>query len=146
MQRLAADTAYGTGKFLGWLVKDKGITPHIPVWEKSTRADGVFSRADFVWDKRHGHYICPNGKALRTSGTVPALRPTDHADPPAGVDPMLDDTSSTLFNADGDNETGFLSPLQDVVDSGVTPAERKLGLYHGDWGGSVRPVFTECSY
>src|SRR5512132_527015 len=25
--RLAADTAYGTGKLLGWLVNDKGITP-----------------------------------------------------------------------------------------------------------------------
>src|SRR6266487_2585697 len=69
-KRLAADTAYGTGKFLGWLVNDKGITPHIPVWEKSDRADGIFSRADFIWDKRHGHYICPNGKPLRTSGTV----------------------------------------------------------------------------
>jgi len=69
-KRLAADTAYGTGKFLGWLVKDKQIVPHIPVWEKSARADGIFSRADFIWDKRNGHYICPNGKALRTSGTV----------------------------------------------------------------------------
>jgi transposase len=69
-KRLAADTAYGTGKFLGWLVNDKRITPHIPVWEKSDRADGIFSRVDFIWDKRHGHYICPNGKPLRTSGTV----------------------------------------------------------------------------
>jgi transposase len=69
-KRLAADTAYGTGTFLGWLVKEKRITPHIPVWEKSERVDGIFSRADFVWDKRHGHYICPNGKPLRTSGTV----------------------------------------------------------------------------
>jgi len=69
-KRLAAGTAYGTGKLLGWLVNDKGITPHIPVWEKSDRADGIFSRADFIWDKRHGHYICPNGKPLRTSGTV----------------------------------------------------------------------------
>lgn len=69
-KRLAADTAYGTGKFLGWLVNDKRITPHIPVWEKSARADGIFSRTDFIWDKRHGHYICPNGKKLRTSGTV----------------------------------------------------------------------------
>jgi len=69
-KRLVADTAYGTGKFLGWLVNDKGITPHIPVWEKSDRADGIFSRADFIWDKRRGHYICPNGKPLRTSGTV----------------------------------------------------------------------------
>jgi transposase len=69
-KRLAADTAYGTGKFLGWLVNDKKITPHIPVWEKSDRADGIFSRADFIWDKRRGLYICPNGKPLRTSGTV----------------------------------------------------------------------------
>jgi IS5 family transposase len=69
-KRLAADTAYGIGKFLGWLVNAKGITPHIPVWEKSDRTDGIFSRADFIWDKRHGQYICPNGKRLRTSGTV----------------------------------------------------------------------------
>jgi transposase len=36
-KRLAADTAYGTGKFLGWLVKEKKITPHIPVWDKGER-------------------------------------------------------------------------------------------------------------
>jgi transposase len=69
-KRLAADTAYGTGKFLGWLVKDKKITPHIPVRDKSDRDDGTFSRSDFRWDKRGGHYICPNGKVLRTSGTI----------------------------------------------------------------------------
>ena len=40
-KRLAADTAYGTGKFLGWLVKKKKIIPHIPVWEKSDRRDGT---------------------------------------------------------------------------------------------------------
>jgi hypothetical protein len=34
-ERLAADTAYGTGKMLAWLL-DKGITPHIPVWEEVT--------------------------------------------------------------------------------------------------------------
>jgi hypothetical protein len=38
-KRLAADTAYGTGKFLGWLVKEKKIIPHIPVWEMSDRQD-----------------------------------------------------------------------------------------------------------
>ena len=69
-KRLAADTAYGTGRFLGWLVKDKKITPHIPVRDKSDRDDGTFSRADFRWDKRRGHYICPNGQVLRTSGTI----------------------------------------------------------------------------
>ena len=33
-KRLAADTAYGTGKFLGWLI-GAGITPQIPVWDDS---------------------------------------------------------------------------------------------------------------
>jgi hypothetical protein len=69
-KRLAADTAYGTGKFLGWLVKEKRIAPHIPVWERPKREDGKFSSSDFRWDGRRGLYICPNGKQLRTSGTV----------------------------------------------------------------------------
>ena len=68
-KRLAADTAYGTGKFLGWLI-GAGITPHIPVWDKSTREDGTLSRSDFRGDKRRGVYICPNNKVLHTSGTV----------------------------------------------------------------------------
>ncbi|UCH50087.1 MAG: transposase [Betaproteobacteria bacterium] len=68
-KRLAADTAYGTGKFLGWLL-DAGIAPHIPVWDKSARDDGTLSRSDFRWDKRRGIYICPNDKVLHTSGTV----------------------------------------------------------------------------
>ena len=69
-KRLAADTAYGTGKFLGWLVKEKRITPHIPVWDKSTRDDGTFSRSDFRWDKKRGVYVCPNGKDMRTGGSI----------------------------------------------------------------------------
>ena len=68
-KRLAADTAYGTGKFLGWLI-DVGIAPHIPVWDKSAREDGTLSRSEFRWDKRRGVYICPNNKVLHTSGTV----------------------------------------------------------------------------
>jgi transposase len=69
-KRLIADTAYGTGKFLGWLVKERRITPHIPVWDKSQREDGTFSRSDFKWDKRRGIYICPAGKELRTGGSI----------------------------------------------------------------------------
>lgn len=67
--RLAADTAYGTGKFLGWLV-GAGITPHIPVWEKGHREDGTFSRSDFTFDKKKNVYRCPNGKMLRTTGRI----------------------------------------------------------------------------
>ena len=48
-KRLIADTAYGTGRFLGWLVKEKAITPHIPVWDMSKRKDGAFSRFDFTF-------------------------------------------------------------------------------------------------
>src|SRR6202049_4196402 len=67
--RLAADTAYGTGKFLGWLI-GKGITPHIPVWDMSAREDGTFSRADFTFDKERNVYICPEGKLLTSTGRV----------------------------------------------------------------------------
>jgi hypothetical protein len=48
-ERLAADTAYGTGKFLHWVI-GSGITPHIPVWDMSKREDGILSRADFTFD------------------------------------------------------------------------------------------------
>jgi len=37
---LAADTAYGTGKFLHWVI-GAGITPHIPVWDMSKREEGI---------------------------------------------------------------------------------------------------------
>jgi len=49
-------------------------------------------------------------------------------------------------NAAGDNETGFLSPLREVAETGVTPAERKLAMYHGQWNESVDPIFFECAY
>jgi hypothetical protein len=68
-QRLAADTAYGTGKFLGWLV-GTGIAPQIPVWDKSTREDGTFSRSDFTFDRERNVYVCPAGKVLKTTGNV----------------------------------------------------------------------------
>jgi len=66
---LAADTAYGTGKFLSWLI-GTGITPYIPVWDMSQREDGTFSRADFTFDKEHNVYLCPAGKLLMTTGKV----------------------------------------------------------------------------
>jgi len=69
-QRLAADTAYGSGPNLNWLVKDKDIAPHIPVIDKSKRDDGTFSREDFRFDKERNVYICPAKKILTTTGTV----------------------------------------------------------------------------
>jgi len=63
-ERLIADTAYGTGPLLGWLV-DRKIAPHIPVFDKSGRNDGTWSRADFEWDAENDQYICPEGKEMK---------------------------------------------------------------------------------
>ena len=41
-ERLAADRAYGSAAMLGWLVHERGIEPHIPVFDKSERRDGTF--------------------------------------------------------------------------------------------------------
>jgi transposase len=68
-QRLAADTAYGTGRLLAWLL-DRAIAPHIPVWERYPPADGMFSRSDFAYDAERDVYICPNGRHLKTTGTI----------------------------------------------------------------------------
>ncbi|MEM6323210.1 MAG: IS1182 family transposase [Pseudomonadota bacterium] len=63
-ERLIADTAYGSGPMLGWLV-DRNIAPHIPVIDKAGRTDGTWSRADFEWDAKNNQYICPQGEALK---------------------------------------------------------------------------------
>jgi transposase len=57
------------GKFLGWLV-GTGITPQIPVWDKSNREDGTFSRSDFTFDRDCNVYVCPADKLLKTTGNV----------------------------------------------------------------------------
>ncbi len=63
--RLAADSAYGSAENLAWLVHERGIEPHIPVFDKSVRRDGTFSRSDFQYDHARDLYICPAGKELR---------------------------------------------------------------------------------
>jgi len=63
--RLAADTAYGSAEMLAWLVDERGIEPHIPVFDKSRRTDGTFSRDDFTYDEEADVYVCPAGKELR---------------------------------------------------------------------------------
>src|SRR5690606_23552717 len=60
-ERLAADAAYGSADNLAWLVHERGIEPHIPVFDKSGRSDGTFERADFSYDNRRDLYICPGG-------------------------------------------------------------------------------------
>ena len=64
-KRLAADTAYGTAATLAWLVEDKQIAPHIPVWDKSEGKDGLFGRSDFTWQAATDRYLCPGGTSLQ---------------------------------------------------------------------------------
>lgn len=64
-QRLVGDTNYGIAAMLGWLVDEKRIAPHVPVWDKSVHHDGTFSRSDFVFDSENNRYICPAGKQLK---------------------------------------------------------------------------------
>ena len=68
-RHVAGDVAYGTGKMLGWLGQQR-IDPHIPVWDKGARDDGTLSRDDFAFDTDASVYVCPQGKALKTTGRV----------------------------------------------------------------------------
>jgi transposase len=69
-ERLAADTAYGAAPMLNWLVEEKDIAPHIPVFDRSERDDGTFSRSDFRYDPTSDVYHCPASKTLTTTGTL----------------------------------------------------------------------------
>lgn len=50
------------------------------------------------------------------------------------------------LNASGDNETGYLEPLAEIVASGRVPAQRLLDLYNGDWQGEIAPVYKVKSF
>ena len=63
-RRLIGDTAYGTAELLAWMVDEKGIEPHMPLWEKSERQDGTFSRSAFNYNPNQDRYTCPGGKHL----------------------------------------------------------------------------------
>jgi transposase len=72
---IAGDVAYGTGEMLGWLV-ERGIEPHIPVWDKGKRVDGTLSREDFSYDKERDVYVwaarpCSTGPASAIASTAP---------------------------------------------------------------------------
>ena len=47
------------------------------------------------------------------------------------------------LNKSGDNESGFLAPLDEIVASGKVPAQRLLDKYNGEWGGDMSRVYEE---
>ena len=51
--------------------------------------------------------------------------------------------SRNRLNSSGDNESGFLAPLDEIVASGKVPAQRLLDKFHGEWGGDITRVYEE---
>jgi glutamate--cysteine ligase len=47
------------------------------------------------------------------------------------------------LNEAGDNETGYLEPLDEIVASGKVPAQRLLDKFHGEWSGDISRVYGE---
>jgi hypothetical protein len=76
-ERLIGDMAYGAADFLGWMVNDKAIAPHVPVWDKSQRNDDTLSSGEFRWDEQANEYRCPEGEPLRSEWR-PFKRPRTH--------------------------------------------------------------------
>jgi glutamate--cysteine ligase len=50
------------------------------------------------------------------------------------------------LNSAGDDETGFLDPLREIVASGKVPAQRLLDLYRGEWAGDISRIYSEMSF
>ena len=75
-ERLIGDMAYGTAEILGWMVDEKQIEPHVPVWDKTQRNDETLSSSDFQWDEQADEYRCPQGQraAQRNGGRSRRLR------------------------------------------------------------------------
>jgi transposase len=79
---LTADSAYGSADSLAWLVKEKDIAPHIPVFDKSYRTDGTFSRADFAFDAERDRYTCLQARTWSSFGAP--TQPHEAASRPRG--------------------------------------------------------------
>ncbi len=50
------------------------------------------------------------------------------------------------MSASGDDETGYLEPLREVVRSGKVPAQILLDRFAGEWGGDLGKVYDDFSF
>jgi glutamate--cysteine ligase len=110
------------------------------------------SALDAAWDLVKD-WTGPQREAMRQSaGTLGLRTPTpDGRDLQALGRDVLAIARSGLkargrLSTSGDDETGFLSELDQVIESGRTPAEHLLERYHGEWGRRLEPLFAEMAY
>jgi glutamate--cysteine ligase len=104
---------------------------------------------DAAWDLVKGWTLAER-QALRDAVPAQAL---DAPLPGGGTlrdiaGPVLDIAHAGLkararFNAAGEDETGFLDPLREIVRSGRVPAQLLLDRYQGAWAGDVSRVYAE---
>ena len=64
---LGADKSYGTGPFLAWLLA-RGVSPHIPVLDRTAQTDGMFTRERFAYVEAEDAWRCPAGHTLGFAG------------------------------------------------------------------------------
>ncbi|MFM8542131.1 MAG: glutamate--cysteine ligase [Chakrabartia sp.] len=55
-------------------------------------------------------------------------------------------TARGQINSMGDNESGFLNPLRQIVESGKSPAQLLLEKYETEWKGDLSKVYNEMSF
>jgi glutamate--cysteine ligase len=105
---------------------------------------------DAAWDLVK-HWSMEEREALRSAVPAQAL----DAPLPGGRGTLRDLAREALavargglvarahLNSSGDNESGFLEPLDEIVASGKVPAQRLLDKFHGPWGGDITRVYEE---
>src|SRR3569623_741139 len=104
---------------------------------------------DAAWDEVK-HWSLEGRQKLRDAVPVEGLKATT----PEG-EPLLELGKRILaiaesglnargrLNSAGDNESGFLDPLRDVIAAGQSPARRLLERYHGEWKGDISRIYAE---
>ena len=89
-ERLIGDTAYGAAPMLAWMVEEKNIEPHVPVWDKTERKNDSFSSNDFRWNEETEEYCCPAGNAMHCVANGEPSRTSVRTSPkptPSSFDP-----------------------------------------------------------
>jgi IS5 family transposase len=67
-ERLIGDMAYGAADFLGWMVNEKAIEPHVPVWDKTQRHDDTLSSSELSGTNRPTSIAVPRDSRCGASG------------------------------------------------------------------------------
>ena len=105
------------------------MTPEPPPSTVLPRADPSASRRT-IRVRRPALSLLPRGQAGRDPGDASGGPPRT-PDYWWGGDPF---------------KTHFLNALKDSIESGKTPADELLDLYHGEWDGDLSRIYAEFSY